>query len=106
MIDQRDFYGWLDLFTDDTRYLVPIHRNQTRAEFTDELGDAGLAHFDDDKTVLTRRVVRMGSGMAWTEDPPSIQRHLVTNVQITTLQLVPPTDAAISGPSPRPARRT
>jgi 3-phenylpropionate/cinnamic acid dioxygenase small subunit len=23
--------------------------------------------------------------MAWTEDPPSIQRHLVTNVQVTEL---------------------
>jgi biphenyl 2,3-dioxygenase beta subunit len=85
MIDERDFHGWLDLFTDDTRYLVPIHRNQTGAEFTDELGDLGLAHFDDDKSVLRKRVLRMVSGLAWTEDPPSVQRHLVTNVQVRTL---------------------
>jgi 3-phenylpropionate/cinnamic acid dioxygenase small subunit len=85
LIDERKFTDWLDLFTDDTRYLVPIHRNQTTNEFTDELGDAGLAHFDDGKDVLTRRVLRMSSGMAWTEDPPSIQRHLVTNVQVTEL---------------------
>jgi 3-phenylpropionate/cinnamic acid dioxygenase small subunit len=85
LIDERNFTAWLDLFTDDTRYLVPIHRNQTTNEFTDELGEAGLAHFDDGKDVLTRRVVRMGSGLAWTEDPPSIQRHLVANVQVTVL---------------------
>jgi 3-phenylpropionate/cinnamic acid dioxygenase small subunit len=85
LIDERNFTGWLDLFTDDTRYLVPIHRNQTTNEFTDELGDAGLAHFDDDKVVLTRRVQRMSSGLAWTEDPPSIQRHLVANVEVTEL---------------------
>jgi 3-phenylpropionate/cinnamic acid dioxygenase small subunit len=83
LIDERNFAGWLDLFTDDTRYLLPIHRNQATQEFTDELGDAGLAHFDDNKEVLARRVHRMSSGLAWTEDPPSIQRHLVTNVQVS-----------------------
>jgi 3-phenylpropionate/cinnamic acid dioxygenase small subunit len=82
LIDERNFAAWLDLFTDDTRYLVPIRRNRTSGEFTDELGDAGLAHFDDGKEILARRVTRMSSGVAWTEDPPSIQRHLVTNVQV------------------------
>jgi 3-phenylpropionate/cinnamic acid dioxygenase small subunit len=81
-IDERDFHTWLGLFTEDTRYLVPIRRNQTGAEFTDELGDTGMAHFDDGLDVLTRRVLRVSTGMAWTEDPPSIQRHLVTNVQV------------------------
>lgn len=85
LIDERNFASWLDLFTDDTRYLLPIHRNQTTHEFTDEIGDAGLAHFDDNKDILARRVHRMSSGLAWTEDPPSIQRHQVTNVQVTEL---------------------
>ncbi len=85
LIDERNFAEWLDLFTDDTRYLLPIHRNQTTHTFTDELGDAGLAHFDDNKEILARRVHRMASGLAWTEDPPSIQRHLITNVQVTEL---------------------
>lgn len=85
MIDDRDFFGWLNLFTEDTRYLVPIRRNLAAKEYTDSLGEMGLAHFDDGKDVLTRRVLRMGSGMAWTEDPPSVQRHLVTNVQVTAL---------------------
>lgn len=84
-IDERDYFGWLDLFTEDTRYLVPIRHNSPEAEFSDELGDAGIAHFDDGKDVLTRRVLRMGSPVAWTEDPPSIQRHLVTNVQVEEL---------------------
>ena len=82
MIDERKFSAWLDLFTKDTRYLLPIHRNTASHEFTDSLGDAGLAHFDDDKDVLRKRVFRMSSGRAWAEDPPSIQRHLITNVQV------------------------
>ena len=86
LIDGRDFMAWLNLFTDDTRYLVPIHRNTATNEFSDSLGDAGLTHFDDDKAVLQRRVIRMASGRAWAEDPPSIQRHLVTNVQVRQLE--------------------
>lgn len=85
-IDERRFSDWLDLFTDDTRYLVPIHRNTIHQEFTDALGDKRLAHFDDGKDVLARRVMRMASGRAWTEDPPSIQRHLITNVQVKMLE--------------------
>ncbi|MGB8387950.1 aromatic-ring-hydroxylating dioxygenase subunit beta, partial [Mycobacterium sp.] len=73
----------LALFSEDTRYLVPIRRNRPTAEFSDELGDGGLYHFDDGKDILSRRVVRMGSPVAWTEDPPSIQRHLITNVQVS-----------------------
>lgn len=80
MIDRREFPAWLDLFTEDARYLVPIRRNRADGEFSDP-ADAGIAHFDDGKDVLTRRVVRMTSGLAWTEDPPSVQRHLITNVR-------------------------
>lgn len=82
LIDERDFSAWLDLFTDDTRYFMPIHRNTTRQEFTDSLGESGLAHFDDGKDVLAKRVARLASGRAWAEDPPSIQRHLIANVQV------------------------
>ena len=85
-IDERDFTAWLGLFTDDTRYLVPIHRNTLDKEFTNALGETGLAHFDDGKEILARRVMRMASGRAWTEDPPSIQRHLITNVQVKSLE--------------------
>jgi 3-phenylpropionate/cinnamic acid dioxygenase small subunit len=83
LIDDRDFWTWLDLFTEDTRYLVPIRRNSHRDEFG--LADSDIAHFDDDKFTLTKRVQRMTSGVAWTEDPPSIQRHLITNIRTDTL---------------------
>jgi len=84
LIDERDFHTWLDLFSEDTRYLLPIRRNNVDDEFTDPSG-MELAHFDDTKEVLTRRVVRMASAVAWTEDPPSIQRHLITNVEVRRL---------------------
>ncbi len=85
LIDERKFFEWLDLFTDDVRYLVPVRRNRVDGEFSDAYGDAGVAHFDDDKEVLSKRVMRVETGMAWTEDPPSIQRHLVTNAAVRVL---------------------
>ena len=85
LIDERQFQAWVDLFSDDTRYLAPIRRNSRGGEFTDPDSGVDLAHFDDTKESLTRRVVRMSSGMAWTEDPPSIQRHLISNIEVARL---------------------
>lgn len=85
MIDERNYLGWLDLFTDDVRYRVPIRRNRVDGEFTEDDPGAAIAHFDDDKAVLTKRATRMGAPVAWSEDPPSIQRHLITNIEVTEL---------------------
>jgi 3-phenylpropionate/cinnamic acid dioxygenase small subunit len=41
----------------------------------------GMAHFDEDKYSLTQRVARFATEHAWAEDPPSRQRHFITNVR-------------------------
>jgi phthalate 3,4-dioxygenase beta subunit len=41
----------------------------------------GMAHFDEDKYSLSRRVARFATEHAWTEDPPSRLRHYITNVR-------------------------
>ncbi|HEU4362241.1 MAG TPA: 3-phenylpropionate/cinnamic acid dioxygenase subunit beta, partial [Mycobacterium sp.] len=41
----------------------------------------GMAHFDEDKWSLRRRVQRFATEHAWTEDPPSRLRHFITNVR-------------------------
>ena len=40
-----------------------------------------MAHFDEDRYALDKRVERLLTEHAWTEDPPSRTRHLVTNVR-------------------------
>ena len=42
-----------------------------------------MAFFDDTKTLLAGRIIKLGSGRSWAEDPPSRTRHLITNVRIT-----------------------
>jgi biphenyl 2,3-dioxygenase subunit beta len=89
LLDERRLKEWLEIFTEDVRYWMPIRINRLSTgtseawEVEKELsGDHELAYFDDDLDMLRRRVARFESGMAWSENPPSRTRHLVTNVQV------------------------
>ena len=54
LLDQRRYEEWLDLFTDDTHYFMPMRRNvkfdQTAREKTTGVGD--MSWFDEGKETL------------------------------------------------------
>ena len=79
ILDARRYEQWLGLLTDDIRYVMPVRVTTSADDGWDEL--ATMAHFDENHYSLTRRVRRLGTRSAWTEDPPSRTRHLVTNVR-------------------------
>lgn len=84
LLDGRDFEPWVDLFTDDSHYFMPIRRTRTLKELDHEFTKPGeMAFFDDTKPLLLGRVAKLGTGRSWSEDPPSRVRHLITNVRIT-----------------------
>ncbi|GAA2621113.1 3-phenylpropionate/cinnamic acid dioxygenase subunit beta [Actinomadura fulvescens] len=78
-LDRQDFTAWLGLLTDDIRYVMPVRVTTARGAGFDSL--AGMGHFDEDLYSLRKRVERFGTEHAWTEDPPSRTRRLVTNVR-------------------------
>jgi 3-phenylpropionate/cinnamic acid dioxygenase small subunit len=78
LLDAADYQGWLDLLTADIRYLMPVRVTTARGAGFDSLADMG--HFDEDLYALTKRVQRLATDHAWTEDPPSRTRHFVANV--------------------------
>ncbi|MFI0448084.1 3-phenylpropionate/cinnamic acid dioxygenase subunit beta [Actinomadura sp. 6N118] len=78
-LDRQDFAGWLRLLTEDIRYVMPVRVTTARGAGFDSLADMG--HFDEDMYSLRKRVERFGTQYAWTEDPPSRTRRLVTNVR-------------------------
>jgi 3-phenylpropionate/cinnamic acid dioxygenase small subunit len=85
LLDERKLREWLELFTDDVRYWMPIRHNtlERPGEIAEELSRPGEAYyFDDDKKSLGLRVERNYSKSAWSELPPSRTRHLVTNVRV------------------------
>ncbi|HEX9064626.1 MAG TPA: 3-phenylpropionate/cinnamic acid dioxygenase subunit beta [Streptosporangiaceae bacterium] len=79
LLDAADYQGWLGLLTEDIRYLMPVRVTTARGAGFDSLADMG--HFDEDGYALRKRVERLATEHAWTEDPPSRTRHLVTNVR-------------------------
>lgn len=83
LLDDRKFHEWVDLFTEDTHYFMPIRRTRGRRELAQEFTKPGeMAFFDDPKFILQARVVKLTSGTAWAEDPPSRTRRLITNVLV------------------------
>jgi 3-phenylpropionate/cinnamic acid dioxygenase small subunit len=86
LLDERRYDEWLDLFTDDTRYWMPMRRNVPRDEMEREFTRAGLDvnWFDEGKDTLTRRVRQIQTGIHWAEEPPSRLCHMISNVQIAS----------------------
>ena len=95
LLDERRFREWLDLFTDDVHYWMPVR--STRYPKTsrsirildrdryeeDELAKIGeLAILDEDKPSLAQRIARLETGTAWAEDPPSRTRRVIANVEV------------------------
>ena len=100
MLDDRQFHQWLELFTDDVRYWMPMRSNRytasskaisildgSRYEEEDLSKDSDLAFMDETKDSLQRRVDRLDTGMAWAEDPPSRTRHFISNIEVDAGQL-------------------
>ncbi|MDO9125583.1 MAG: aromatic-ring-hydroxylating dioxygenase subunit beta [Parvibaculum sp.] len=87
MIDAREYRAWLDLWTEDCSYWMPIRRTVTLSDIDKEFTKRGdMSFFDDDKKALAMRVTKMESGSSWSEDPPSRTRHFVNNVRVVALE--------------------
>ena len=84
LLDERRFEEWLELFTDDLHYWMPMRRNVPADELDREFTRPGLDvnWFDEGKDTLTRRVKQILTGVHWAEQPPSRICHIVSNVQI------------------------
>ena len=96
LLDECRFQEWLSLLTDDIRYwmpsmsrhygasskaFAPLDRDDQR-ERPDFSGEEELALLDETKDSLARRVARLDSGMAWSEEPPSRTCRFISNVVV------------------------
>jgi 3-phenylpropionate/cinnamic acid dioxygenase small subunit len=83
LLDDHQFTQWIDLFTDQAHYWMPTRNTRTNRERASEIAARGEgAHIDDDMVRLRGRVRRATSGLAWSEEPPSRTRRLLSNVRI------------------------
>ena len=82
LLDERRFHEWLELFTDDATYAVSVR------EVVQHEAGAALYRYpetpvlDEDHEFTTVRVKRLETRLAHAEQPPSLTRHLITNVLV------------------------
>lgn len=85
LLDERRLREWLDLFTDDLSYWMPIRHNpfERPEEVSEELSRPGEGYyFNDTKESLRIRVERLYSKSAWAEMPPSRTRRIISNIRV------------------------
>lgn len=76
LLDEWKLDEWLQLFTEDARYVVPT------TDLPDGDPERDLVFVDDDIVRLRGRVVRLNSRHAHREYPSSRTRRLITNVRV------------------------
>lgn len=78
LLDDRDWEGWLELFTEDCLYWMPV----------DPLAEDGtlrLNVFYDDKAKMRDRIGRLSSGSAYTEEPISLTARSFSALQVESV---------------------
>lgn len=75
LLDRREFAAWLELFAEKCLYWIPSN--------TDELDPTRhVSIVYDERSQLAERVWRLGTDLAYAQEPQSRSAHLVGNVQI------------------------
>jgi len=83
LLDERAYGAWLELFTADAVYWMPMRKNVPWEERDRDItAEEDVAWMHDDKETLTKRVRQLLTGIHWAEEPLSRVSHLITNIRI------------------------
>ena len=83
LLDDRRLDEWLELWTEDCHYWMPIRSTRVHGDEEHELTkEWENSYFDDDKLVMRQRVAKVATRFSWSEEPPSRTRHLLSNIRI------------------------
>jgi 3-phenylpropionate/cinnamic acid dioxygenase small subunit len=83
LLDERRFDEWVGLFTEDAVYSLAVREVvQSRDEEPTPLREALPTLIAEGPAFLTMRVRRLDTHLAHAEQPPSLTRHLITNVLV------------------------
>ncbi|WP_338449725.1 3-phenylpropionate/cinnamic acid dioxygenase subunit beta [Niallia oryzisoli] len=81
LLDNRKFKDWLDLLTDDLVYRMPLRETVDGGIEAENIVE-DMAFFEETKTSLKTRVLRLYTKSAWVENPATRQRHFISNIVI------------------------
>jgi 3-phenylpropionate/cinnamic acid dioxygenase small subunit len=81
LLDSGAFHEWLELLAPDLRYWAPVRAEIDRKQEREDEASR-LPLFDETKASLALRISRLGTGLAWVENPATRTRRFVTNVVV------------------------
>lgn len=82
LLDACRYKEWLALLTDDVHYWMPVIENRLGRGAPHRYSPDQIAFFDDDLATLKKRVEKLTNRTAWTENPPTRQCHVISNIEI------------------------
>jgi ethylbenzene dioxygenase beta subunit len=86
LLDDENYDEWLTMLAPDLFYYMPgVETRFRRDDSTDVYHDVSrMAFYNDDIEMLKKRVARLQTGTAWSEDPATRFAHLITNIEVET----------------------
>jgi len=82
LLDERRFREWLEFLAEDITYVLMTNTLAQTRDRRKGICPPTTYIFNESKYQLERRVARLETGQAWSEEPASRTRHFVTNVRI------------------------
>jgi dibenzofuran dioxygenase subunit beta len=77
-LEDNRFDDWLECFSEDVRYWMPVRENVDTAH--QATNSDVFALYDEDKSSLKLRVLRIQTGHAHAEVPLSVTQRYITNI--------------------------
>ncbi|MDB5699230.1 MAG: 3-phenylpropionate dioxygenase [Alphaproteobacteria bacterium] len=85
--DQERYDEWVAMLAEDIHYHMPGIETRYRRDRTDQVTDlTRMAFYNDGLEDLLKRLARLKTGTAWSEDPPTRYTHLITNIEVETTE--------------------
>ena len=82
LLDGGLLKDWLRLLAEDIDYRIPVRITRDRTPGPPQFSDANF-HMLEDMRSLHARVMRFDSQHAWSENPPTRNRRMISNVRVT-----------------------
>ena len=83
LLDYEKYDEWVAMLAEDLHYHMPAIGTRYRRDPTDQVRDlTRMAYYNDGLEDLKKRLRRLATGTAWSEDPATRYVHLIGNVEV------------------------
>lgn len=83
LMDAERYAEWVTMLAEDLHYHMPGIETRYRHDKTDQVSDLSrMAYYNDSLDDLKKRLRRLETGTAWSEDPATRYTHIISNVEV------------------------